>query len=331
MGKVPDQTEGPLEESFSAFAGRYHEPQQWVIENLIPVGGLIVLSGPPKSLKTWLGLRAVTCAATGREFLGRKVKQGPAIYILEEGAPAAVADRIRKMAGTSGAPENAYLVLRKGIKLDTNAGIEAIADVISRVNPVLTVIDPMIKVHTREENDAGAMGGLMGDILALTELGTAIAIVHHTAKRTEGYASAGGAARGSGAITSSSDGNLMLTKVGDSRDEGGALIKVRLRMETEMRDGEDEKISLQWDPATGDFEISSPSPTDAVERPAGGVAPSRLVQLVDAESDGLSAPKLASLVGISEPTARVVLRAGVDRGDLVAIETKRPILYRRAA
>lgn len=314
----------PIEESFAAFAARFHEPPRWVLTNLIPEGCLINLAGTQKALKTWLALAIATAVARGLPFIGRPTMPGTVLYVLEEGSGAALAARIRKIAGTLGAPEAAFLILRKGISLDTREGLAALRDVISRRRPVLVILDPLVRFHQAEENDAREMARVMGAAQSLTTPGTTVLLVHHTAKKTDGYASVGGVARGSGVIVSSSDGNIILRKRPKSEQRYGG---VRLVLTSEMRDAEDERIGLFWDAATGRFSVELPDEGAETERYTGDIDPESVLSIIEAQGRTISASVFARAARVSQPTARKILREAVERGDLEADESARPVLY----
>jgi hypothetical protein len=57
----------------------------YLVDGIIPRFGLVVLYGPPKSAKTFWALDLMLHVASGREYRGRRVCQGPVIYIACEG------------------------------------------------------------------------------------------------------------------------------------------------------------------------------------------------------------------------------------------------------
>jgi len=57
----------------------------WVVKKLIPSGGLGWFYGAPNCHKTFLAMHMACCVATGRDWAGRSVSQGPVLYISAEG------------------------------------------------------------------------------------------------------------------------------------------------------------------------------------------------------------------------------------------------------
>ncbi|MDH4394986.1 MAG: AAA family ATPase [Limnobacter sp.] len=60
-------------------------PPDWLIHGHIEAGALALLFGPPSAGKSFLSLDWSLCVATGREWNGRKVKQGGVCYLAGEG------------------------------------------------------------------------------------------------------------------------------------------------------------------------------------------------------------------------------------------------------
>jgi hypothetical protein len=58
---------------------------EWRIERLLPVGALSMIYAPQEQFKTFFGLDLALSVAYGLDFHGRRVKQGPTIYVLGEG------------------------------------------------------------------------------------------------------------------------------------------------------------------------------------------------------------------------------------------------------
>ena len=58
---------------------------QWLLDGILPAGGMSLLVAKPKVGKTTLALNLAIAVARGTDFLGRKVAQGPVVYLaLEE-------------------------------------------------------------------------------------------------------------------------------------------------------------------------------------------------------------------------------------------------------
>jgi hypothetical protein len=246
---------------------------------------------------------------------------GPTLCVLEEGTPAGVAERCRRIVARRGLTADVHLVLRAGIRIEEPRRWRALREEVKRIAPVLVVLDPLVRLHGADENVAHEMGRVMAALQALTNAGAAVLVVHHTTKRATEFGSVGGAARGSGAIISSTDGNLILTREGD-----------HLRLDTEMRDAEGEIIALAFDGPTAAFSVRrAAAPAPDVARYPGGIDPREVVALAASfaavdPAGGLTAGVLSATGRFSDETARQALAALVRDGRLVkAGPANRPV------
>ncbi len=68
----------------SAFENR--PPRQWLIPAILPKEGIALIFGPSGCGKSFLTMAWSLCIASGRQWLGRPVLQGPVAYIAGEGS-----------------------------------------------------------------------------------------------------------------------------------------------------------------------------------------------------------------------------------------------------
>jgi hypothetical protein len=61
-------------------------PRQWLIPAILPKEGIALLYGPPGCGKSFLTMAWSLCIASGRQWLGHPVLQGPVAYIAGEGS-----------------------------------------------------------------------------------------------------------------------------------------------------------------------------------------------------------------------------------------------------
>jgi hypothetical protein len=60
-------------------------PPEWLIEDLVPEDGLVVLYGEPRAGKSFVALAWGLSVATGTPWLGHEVQSGEVVYIYAEG------------------------------------------------------------------------------------------------------------------------------------------------------------------------------------------------------------------------------------------------------
>lgn len=61
-------------------------PRQWLIPSILPKEGIALLYGPPGCGKSFLTMAWSLCIASGKQWLGHPVLQGPVAYIAGEGS-----------------------------------------------------------------------------------------------------------------------------------------------------------------------------------------------------------------------------------------------------
>lgn len=83
-------------------------PMKWLIDDLLPVGGVVMLSAKPKMGKSFLAIQLAVSVASGGEFLGFKAQKHEVLYIDLETSQRSMKNRISMM--TADAPKGLYLM-----------------------------------------------------------------------------------------------------------------------------------------------------------------------------------------------------------------------------
>jgi len=76
-------------------------PPEWLIEPLLMLDSQAILFGAPGEGKSSVALSFALSVATGRDWLGHKVKQGPVVYVAAEGG-AGIWKRVRAWQNENG-------------------------------------------------------------------------------------------------------------------------------------------------------------------------------------------------------------------------------------
>jgi KaiC/GvpD/RAD55 family RecA-like ATPase len=187
-------------------------PLSYLVDSMIPEGGLSLLYGEPAIGKSFLALDLAYSIATGRPFLGNSVKQGPVIYVAGEGVYG-LPKRIRawRVANNVDAGEEINITFRK--KAIQLADINSVHDFIGSIRqlgvaPKLIIFDTLSRCFVgKDENSAKDMTTLV-DIANFiqAELETAVLLLHHPSKAR------GSTARGSGSLEGAVDAVFVLSK-----------------------------------------------------------------------------------------------------------------------
>ena len=179
---------------------------EYVVDGLIPMGGLTILAGRPKVGKSWLALQIGASVSCGREVLGRRVTDGPSIYLCLEDSP-------RRMRGRSlhqGVPTEVNLRFSYTMerKLD-QGGLADFRALVETEEPRLVVLDTFNAATSGkfDENSSGPVGELAYELQDIAQKSNAaVVLIHHYGKPKVG----GGAdfindLRGSSALAGAAD------------------------------------------------------------------------------------------------------------------------------
>jgi RecA-family ATPase len=192
------------------------EPR-WIVKNLIPEAGIVVLSGDPGNGKTWLSLAIAQAVASGMPLFGEfEIQQlGAVLYIDEENGDYTLNPRMLKLGIQRGLPIN--FLIKEGVKLDKPEIIEKISGLITSNSIKLIIIDPLSQVYDGDENSAQSMAKVIGQIKTLTNLGVAVLLLHHHRKENINNfnSNVGSKLRGSSALFAAIDSHLAITKEED--------------------------------------------------------------------------------------------------------------------
>ena len=192
--------------------------ERWLVEQLWCARSVGVIGGAPKCAKTWLGLDLALSVATGTPCLGRYAvpEPGPVLVYLAEDALRAVRERIEGMARHRGLDLEAveiHVITAPVLRLDHDRDRTRLWETVRRLRPRLLVLDPLVRLHSIDENHAGDVAELLGYFRTLQrELGLSVLLVHHTRKNAADGVAAGQGLRGSGDIHAFGDSNLYLRR-----------------------------------------------------------------------------------------------------------------------
>ena len=75
-------------------------PLEWIVPDYMPAEGVSIISGPPKSYKSFLAMQICLAVATGGTFFGKRCEQRICLYADLEGGKRREKDRLQKMGAT---------------------------------------------------------------------------------------------------------------------------------------------------------------------------------------------------------------------------------------
>lgn len=160
-------------------------PPDWLIQDIMPEGGLVGLYGAPESAKSFAAIDMMLCVATGTPWHGHEVKQGFGLYVAAEGG-AGIGKRVRAWMlkhNITTIPNMAWLIE----SITVNSGSTDVDTLMHRLDnelqeaPGLIVIDTLARCFDGNENEQEDMGTFIDGIDRLRhEYGATVITVHHT-------------------------------------------------------------------------------------------------------------------------------------------------------
>jgi len=156
--------------------------------------------------------------ATGTACLGKYgvPEPGPVLVYLAEDALPVVRERIEGMAchrGLDLAEVDVHVITVPVLRLDREPDRARLRETIKQLRPRLLLLDPLVRLHGIDENNAGEVAELLAYFRSLQrQLDLAVLLVHHTRKNAVGGVAAGQGLRGSSDIHAFGDSNLYLRR-----------------------------------------------------------------------------------------------------------------------
>jgi len=197
---------------------REDQPQRWLVDQLWGDSSVGLIGGAPKCSKTWLGLDLALSVATGTACLGRYAiaRPGPVLVYLAEDALPVLRERVAGMARHRSlhlAEVEMHVITAPTLRLDRDPHRSRLLETAKRLRPRLVLLDPLVRLHGIDENNAGEVAGLLAYFRALQrQMDLAVILVHHTRKNAAGGMAAGQGLRGSSDLHAFGDSNLYLRR-----------------------------------------------------------------------------------------------------------------------
>ncbi|MCA1832572.1 MAG: helicase RepA family protein [Actinobacteria bacterium] len=158
---------------------------------------LAMLWGPPAAYKSFIALDWGLCVATGTEWFGHGVAQGPVLYLAAEGTSGLRGRTAAWMEaqGIDDVGRDSFAFIPQAVNLLDKAWAAALVEVAEQYRPALLIADTLARsLVGGEENSSRDMGlaiDAANKVQAAT--GTTVLFVHHATKE-------GSTERGSGAL-----------------------------------------------------------------------------------------------------------------------------------
>ena len=202
---------------------------RWLVSSLWARAGVGILGGAPKCCKSWLALEMALAVASGEPCLGVfdiGDAGGVLLYMAEDAAPVVKArlEGICRHRGLDLAALPVHLITAPALRLDRDHDQRRLRDAVAKYAPRLLVLDPFVRLHRIDENDAGQVSALLGYLRELQRAHDVAVLVVHHARKNAAPGQAGQSLRGSGDFFAWAD-SLLLVR----RHRGQLLLSVEHR------------------------------------------------------------------------------------------------------
>jgi hypothetical protein len=191
----------------------------WLVEGLWSDQAVGILGGEPKCCKSFLALDLAVSVASGAPCLRRFTveRTGPVLLFPAEDSLAVVRQRLEGICSAAGVAFQSLpveVITAPTLRLDTPKDRERLTNTVQAHQPRLLILDPLIRLHRVDENDASQISGLLSYLRQLQRaFQLAVLVVHH-ARKDANSTRPGQALRGSSELHGWGDSNLYMRRRG---------------------------------------------------------------------------------------------------------------------
>lgn len=163
---------------------------EWLTDNIFQRNTLASVVAEEASFKSFAMLELGLCVATGREWFGREVKQGPVVYVCAEGI-GGLGPRIKawKIArGVASSPKDFY-VIKNPIQLLDHAIMDIVRETIAAMEtpPALVIVDTLARCFVGGDENSSQDMSIAVEALDTIKRSTqaCVILVHHVTRGAE--------------------------------------------------------------------------------------------------------------------------------------------------
>src|ERR1700730_11192262 len=288
----------------------------WLVQGLWSDQAVGILGGEPKCCKSFLALDLAVSVASGAHCL---------LLFPAEDSLAVVRRRLEGICSAAGVGFQSLpveVITAPTLRLDAPKDRERLSNTVQARQPRLLILDPLIRLHRVDENDASQMAALLSYLRQLQRtFQVAVLVVHH-ARKDANATRPGQALRGSSELHGWGDSNLYMRRRG-----------AQLTLSTEHRAAASQDhipLQLTQDASALALSVTSDSAIPEPDSESGGrQTPQRVHQILADLDQPVTVQQLRKLCGLRTATVCSCLAQLADNGvvshDSRGYQLKRPL------
>ena len=159
-------------------------PEVWLIDQLLPVSGSMLLFGDPKVGKSYAALQLASCLVQGVEWLGFGIPQAvPVVYIQLDTPRSLWASRVQELEESGHQVSRVHQADRETLDkspfdiLDIEH-FTLLQHALAQIRPGAVVVDTLREAHSGDENDSTEMQNVIAHLDAAIKPAAMIFISH---------------------------------------------------------------------------------------------------------------------------------------------------------
>jgi hypothetical protein len=187
--------------------------QDWAVDKIIPNQGITIISGAPKSFKSWISLHIAICIENGLAVFGKyQATQGGVLIIDEENHLRIVKNRLTMLHMNPDSKSDILLLNQKGFLASDLKHVCSIVNLCDSLEINVVILDSLVRIHHSDENSSRDMAELFDKIKFLCKKGKTVIVLHHERKEGIYKSSAQSRIRGSSDISAVVDSHISVKK-----------------------------------------------------------------------------------------------------------------------
>jgi hypothetical protein len=287
------------------------KPIEWIVENLIPRYGLVILAGKAGVGKSFLSLHLAHAVANGENLLGIVPirRRGKVLIVDNENYPGLYLQRVAALGLN---PLDGIDVLSlSGFRLDSARCIEWLEKTLMDQKYSMVILDSWSDLTSRiDENKAGEVGRVLSRLRRLSyENDCCFVLIHHLRKNLPFAVEQKDELRGSSVLVNEADIVLLLQNLKDSK-----ILKT-----IKQRYGEEQAFEVQFDNSEEKLTIRArPIGVDETQNEV-LKALEAIIEYLETKGNPATRQEILENLPFSEPTVKRALSIGINLGRILRV------------